>query len=152
MKESLVPLLRCPESGSPLRLEVEERAEGEIKQGRLIAANSRIYPIRDFVPRFVASDDYVASFSHEWNRWSTIQLDSVNGSETSLKRFVDVTGRRPSELQGKLIMEAGCGMGRFLEVAADWKGEVVGVDLSLAVDAAFANVGLREGRSSNLSK
>jgi SAM-dependent methyltransferase len=35
----------------------------------------------------------------------------------------------------------GCGTGRFAEIVLKYGGEVVGVDLSFAVDAAFKNVG-----------
>lgn len=39
-------------------------------------------------------------------------------------------------LNNKLILDAGCGMGRFVEVANKFGGEVVGVDISRAVDRA----------------
>lgn len=39
-------------------------------------------------------------------------------------------------LKDKLILDAGCGMGRFVEVANKFDGEVVGVDISKAVDRA----------------
>jgi uncharacterized protein YbaR (Trm112 family)/SAM-dependent methyltransferase len=45
-----------------------------------------------------------------------------------------------SFLKDKLILEAGCGMGRYMDVAKDYGAEVVGIDLSRAVDRAHENL------------
>ena len=42
------------------------------------------------------------------------------------------TALRPEELKGKLVLNVGCGMGRFAEVATNWGARVVGIDLSAA--------------------
>ena len=48
-------------------------------------------------------------------------------------------------------MDAGCGMGRFLEIAASGSAQVIGIDMSFSVDAArfnlkkFQNVHLIQG-------
>jgi SAM-dependent methyltransferase len=55
------------------------------------------------------------------------------------------TGLTEAELKGKLVLDVGCGTGRFMEAAADLGGEVIGMDLSYAVDAAYANMGRRPG-------
>jgi predicted rRNA methylase YqxC with S4 and FtsJ domains len=39
-------------------------------------------------------------------------------------------------LDGKVVLDAGSGAGRFLDVASGSKADVVGVDLTEAVDAA----------------
>ena len=41
------------------------------------------------------------------------------------------------------MLDVGCGMGRFSEVAASYDARVVGVDLSVAVEAAQRNLGER---------
>ena len=94
------------------------------------------------VPRFVESDAYVSSFSYEWNRHRRTQLDSETSRESE-ETFREKTGLRPEDVAGKLVLDVGCGMGRFAEVVSRWGGQVVGVDLSLAVEAAFANLGGR---------
>ncbi len=38
------------------------------------------------------------------------------------------------------MLDAGCGAGRFLDVASDSEAEVVGLDISSAIDAARANL------------
>ncbi len=95
------------------------------------------------IPRFVESDAYVSSFSYEWNRHRRTQLDSDRSRESE-ETFRQKTGLDPEEVAGKLVLDVGCGMGRFADVVSRWGGRVVGVDLSLAVEAAFANVGERE--------
>lgn len=45
----------------------------------------------------------------------------------------------PSDLEGKLGLDAGCGFGRHIILTAEAGAEVVGVDLSEAVQAAYAN-------------
>ena len=54
------------------------------------------------------------------------------------------TGLGLEKLAGKLVLDAGCGMGRFLEVVSrDPSVSAVGFDLSLAVESAYANIGSR---------
>lgn len=44
-------------------------------------------------------------------------------------------------LKGKLILDVGCGMGRFAAIARDYAREVVGFDVSTAVDEAQSRYG-----------
>jgi SAM-dependent methyltransferase len=90
----------------------------------------------------VESDDYVGSFSFEWNRHRLTQLDS-DASRESEQTFRQKTGLGPEDVAGKLVLDVGCGMGRFADVVERWGGRVVGIDLSLAVEAAHANLGGR---------
>ncbi len=91
----------------------------------------------------MSSDHYVRSFSVEWNLFAKTQLDIGNRTE-SRDTFIEKTGLTPEDLAGKLILEAGCGMGRFVEVISrDPTTTVIGFDLSLAVEAAQRNVGAR---------
>jgi len=87
----------------------------------------------------VAHPDYTRSFGEEWNLFSKTQLDSYTGTTVSRDRFREVTQTDPSELEGKHVLECGCGMGRFIEVLAESGSEVIGIDYSTAVDAAFRN-------------
>ena len=51
---------------------------------------------------------------------------------------------RPEELKGKLVLDVGCGMGRFAEVATSWGARVVGIDLSAAAEVAAKNLADRD--------
>lgn len=95
------------------------------------------------VLRFVEAQNYAASFGWQWNRYSKTQLDETGGSFAD-EAFRKRTGIRPEELRGKLILDVGCGMGRFAEVATRWGARVVGIDLSAACEVAARNLGERE--------
>ena len=145
MKREVVRILACPECKADLTPGVE-RAEGnEIMQGSLsCVACPATYPIRDGVPRFVADDSYASSFGRQWNWFRTVQLDSLNGTKESENTLGATTGWQDADYQGRLVLDAGAGAGRFAEIVANKGGEVVGVDLSRAIDAAFVNIGRRD--------
>lgn len=142
MKLSALDLLRCPACRSVLTPEIDVQNGAEVKHGQLSCAACRAsFSIVDSIPRFVETDSYTQAFSFEWNVHRTTQLDSVNGRTDSEDRFARTLGFPLSQLEGKVVLDVGCGTGRFAEVALKYGATVVGVDLSLAVDAAFKNVG-----------
>jgi SAM-dependent methyltransferase len=100
-------------------------------------------PVIRGIPRFVASDAYTTSFSFEWNRHKKTQLDDA-ASRESEETFRAKTGLTPEEVAGRLVLDVGCGMGRFADVVSRWGGRVIGIDLSLAVEAAHANLSDRD--------
>jgi SAM-dependent methyltransferase len=126
------PLLCDPSSGAPLR-----REDGEFR------SSSIRYPVVNGIPRFVASDLYVKSFSLEWNTHDRTQLDIYRDDSPSLKEFIAKTAFTPEFLRGKLVLDAGVGAGRYADIASRWGADVVGVDLSLAVEASQRNLGDR---------
>ncbi|HTU01664.1 MAG TPA: class I SAM-dependent methyltransferase [Candidatus Sulfotelmatobacter sp.] len=71
------------------------------------------------------------------------QLDHGSSRESE-ETFQEKTGLRPEDVAGRLVLDVGCGMGRFADVVSRWGGFVLGVDLSLAVEAAHSNLGARE--------
>jgi len=87
----------------------------------------------------VPDDGHVGSFSDEWDRWSTVQVDSCGyrcgyaGFRDSADTFRQKTDLAASDLAGKVVLDAGCGPGRFSEVVARLRASVVAVDLSHAV-------------------
>lgn len=142
MKTKLLPLLVCPNCKGPLQISGPIYVNDEIESGKLVSGCGQEYIIKDFIPRFVPADNYAKSFGFEWNKHRTTQLDSANKNQESEKRFLQSIDFPISELKGKLVLDAGCGMGRFTEVVLKYGGIVVGIDLSSAVDAAFKNMGL----------
>lgn len=140
MKERLLEVLACPEDGLPLTLRDPSFVD-EVKTGRLVCEGAHEYPVVNYIPRFVPSDLYVGNFSKEWIIHRTTQYDSVSGIENSRQAFELKTGFTDDEIRGKLVLEGGCGSGRFLAIARRADSEVVGLDLSHSVDAAFQVVG-----------
>jgi SAM-dependent methyltransferase len=119
--------------------------DGEIRAGTLFCLQcSTNFPIVDFIPRFVDTDKYVDSFSFEWNTFYDVQMDILNDTDESEKTFLWKTGWKPDDLQGKVVLDIGIGAGRFADIASRWGAEVIGIDLSFAVDAAYKNIGRRK--------
>jgi uncharacterized protein YbaR (Trm112 family) len=140
VKVGLLALLRCPETGAPLRLRNAAVAHGEVERGDLVTSDgSRTYPIIDFIPRFVPPENYAHSFGLQWRRFRRTQLDSHTGAGVSRARFFSHTGWTPEELAGKWVLDAGCGAGRFTEIALACGARVVAVDASRAADACWQN-------------
>ena len=141
MMRRLLLWLVCPKCHGPLDLTVQTEKAGEIEDGSLRCTKCQTaHPILRGIPRFVPSENYAASFGRQWNKFARLQLDSVNGTTFSHDRFYSITEWDPCALKGKVVLDAGCGAGRFAEVVLQAGAEVVAVDLSSAVDACRQNL------------
>lgn len=143
MHEKYLAILRCPETGKELSLEITEQLDsGFIITGSLKAEN-KSYPIINGIPRFVKEEQYADSFGFEWKRFPELQFDRTNPDSTfsgyTKTMFHEATGFEPKDLAGKSVVEFGCGPGRFLDVVRACGGTAIGIDLSLAVDNARDN-------------
>jgi len=141
MKPDFVEILACPKCGGQLALTGGEPSD-EVELGAMGCERGHSFPIVGGIPRFVDSELYVQNFGFEWNVHAGTQLDS-EGSDESEEAFRLKTGFTPEMLAGKLLLDVGCGMGRYSDVASRWGATVVGIDLSRAVEAAQRNVGRR---------
>jgi SAM-dependent methyltransferase len=140
VKPSLAYCLRCPKCGGELWLCDPIMDRAEIESGALDCAScQKRYPIIDGIPRFVPLDNYAANFGFQWNRFRQTQLDSHSGSAVSRERFLRTTAWKPESLEGLTILDAGCGAGRFAEVALSLGATVFAVDFSRAVEACRQN-------------
>jgi len=144
MKLDFLEVLVCPECKKELKLANAQWVKNEIETGDLVCSGgTHHYPIRHFIPRFVESDSYAEAFTLEWTAFRKAHLDSYTGLnwlDDEFRSFLDF----PVEaLKGKLLLDAGCGLGRFSEIVLNHGGRVVAVDLSYAVDVAFQNLNPR---------
>jgi len=138
MKRLLLEILACPKCKGQLSI---DDADEIIKSGELACAGcSAVYPIVNGIPRFVPVDNYAASFGYQWNEFRKEQIDSFNGTTLSADRFWSETGWKPEQLEGRWVLDVGCGAGRFLDAASQSEAEIVGLDLSSAIDAAKENL------------
>jgi SAM-dependent methyltransferase/uncharacterized protein YbaR (Trm112 family) len=144
LKTELLELIVCPECASPLELRNERWRDDEIESGDLACANGHSYRIAGFVPRFVESDAYADAFALEWNEFRTVTQGDAGRRylEDDYRRFLDFP---IDALRDKLVLDAGCGMGRYSEVVLNHGGRVVAVDLTRAIDAAYTNLKDRDG-------
>jgi SAM-dependent methyltransferase len=130
----LLPIMRCPACKSALAGAGDELS---------CAACGRRYPKVRGVFRFVDEGNYADSFGYQWHRFQRTQLDNEN-KNLSERDFIRKTGVKPEDFAGKLVLDVGCGMGRFAEVATRWGARVVGIDLSAAAEVAAKNLAERE--------
>jgi len=141
MKMELMEILRCPRTGERLDLVEPQFSDDRVKSGRLVSQKSRhSYPVRDFIPRFAPESNYADNFGMQWNAFRLTQLDSYSGQPISAERFWKSTGWQPEQLAGQWVLDAGCGAGRFAEIALQAGAKVVALDYSNAVDACYANL------------
>jgi SAM-dependent methyltransferase len=146
MKTSALRVLVCPSCKSELKLHADHTSGAEIIQGTLRCSScAATYPILRGVPRFVTDGSYASSFGYEWNWFSTVQLDSKNGTHESEETLEATTGWTDADYHNNLVLDIGVGAGRFAEIVANKGGEIFGIDLTTAVDAAYNNIGTRDG-------
>ena len=88
----------------------------------------------------VQTGEYAASFGKQWEIYRHTQLDSKNGTTISRDRFSSITGWSRADLEGKSVLDAGSGSGRFTEIAASLGARVTSIDLSVAAYVTRANV------------
>lgn len=141
MKEKLLDLLACPVCGGDLSLvHVGAREEGEVIEGLLSCVKcEREYKVVRGVPRFadlskIEQDkaETAANFGWQWTHFTQAD-DKYN------EQFLGwIQPIKPEFFQDKIVLEGGCGKGRHTSLAANWGAkEVVGIDLSAAVESAF---------------
>jgi SAM-dependent methyltransferase len=138
VKPALLAWLACPICRATFEVDSDH---AEISFGRLTCREGHTFPIVRGIPRFVSGDDYTGSFSYEWQRFRKTQLDSSTGRTDTRDRLQASLNFPLEHLAGKLVLDAGCGMGRFAEIVQRYGGTYVGLDYSFAVDAAYANAG-----------
>jgi len=138
MQLKLLNILACPKcQGDVLCISAETNVDDEVVSGRLEckSCNSN-FPIRSGIPRFVSEDNYTKSFGFQWNLFKYEQIDGNENEDLSERRFYSETGWTRESMKDKWILDAGCGAGRFLDIASRSGCNVVGIDMSNAVEAA----------------
>lgn len=145
MKISLLDILVCPNCNGKLQLINGVFNNNEIECGQLICGSCHsVFKIVNYIPRFVDSDEYTDNFSFEWDKHRQTQFDSISGVDESERMFKQKTGFELSQLKDKLVLDVGCGAGRFIDVVEKYGGTVIGIDLSYSVDVAFKNLGFKD--------
>lgn len=142
MEPWLLELLMCPHCRAPEGLVLV--ADG----ARLDCPGcGRSYPVEGGIPRFAgeAAGEF-DNIAYHSNRWKAIQVDRLSGHGLSARRFFADSRWSPDWLRGKLVLDAGCGAGRFADIAAQHGARVVALDISRAVDACHELTRVHDGR------
>lgn len=142
MKRTLLQYLACPSCGGDIRLEAGSEGEGrEIFEGLLSCAKcGQHFPISRGVPRFAdlgkVDEEKAATASNFGWQWQHFTQQDDRYGEQLLGWLQPV---KPVFFENKLVLEGGCGKGRHTQLAARWGArDVIGVDLSDAVESAFS--------------
>ena len=125
--------MACPQCREDLVCSACHKENGEIKEGVLKCKNQHSFPIRNFLPYFSEQKSYVEAFDLIWKCKFT-QLGSKQAygkmvEKLTREEFFKYTGLNPAELNGKLVLDVGCGGGRFIKYLNRFGAEIVGIDL-----------------------
>lgn len=143
MKPSLQRYLVCPSCGSCLELRSSQEEGGEILGGELLCGHCPArFPIVRGIPRLqpgVTAADKARTadaFGWEWQEFAVL-----HGVDEYRSQFLDwIHPIKPEFFEGKVVLDAGCGMGRFARIASLFGSrDVLAIDLSDAVEAAYRN-------------
>ncbi|SDE90157.1 methyltransferase domain-containing protein [Rhodospira trueperi] len=170
MLKNALDILRCPVDFERLVLDRgEPEADGHILEGDLRCESCGAgYPIRKGVPHLVPEDAAIVDgadmgalqertierFGWEWQTyeqwgWLPDYPDVAEAQEKFYGGLIEHThaafwGKSLFEKEdlrpGDLVLDAGCGNGRFSKCASEMGATVVGVDLGWGVYSAFNNL------------
>ena len=145
-----IKYLACPHCCVELTLSINEETNNQIKTGELFCTKcKKIFPIINFIPRFVTNNNYADTFGFEWNTFNDTLYDEDLGTDiiTRHRFFLETNWcKGEDELSNELILEVGCGNGRFTKHALSTGATIVSLDYSNAVEANFK----KNGNNKNL--
>ncbi len=141
MKEKLLELLACPNCGGDILLAYASKYEAQQIIEAVLSCRKceREYKVVRGVPRFadldkIEQDKLETAENFGW-QWTHFTQEDEKYSEQFLGWLQPV---KKEFFAGKIVLEGGCGKGRHTSLAAEWGAkEVVGIDLSAAVESAF---------------
>ena len=147
MKKRLLELLSCPVcQRGDLILSVDSQNGDDILAGALECSNcKKMFSVINGIPRFV--DGIISNydrqirdkFEMQWSKWGSEEVIFGRTKNESTDYFNEYsgTGFSQGELAGKIVLDAGCGHGRFTEIMAEGGAKIsVGVDLGSGIDIA----------------
>lgn len=139
MLPRVLPYLACPECRGALLLEAHATEGDQVIRGALRCSPcAHAYPIARGVPRFVshgldeAARSTVDRFGEQWNEFTFMSAEYE-------QQFLGWIAPNTAEtFRDRVVLDGGCGKGRHSQLVARFCArDVLAVDLSSAVDAAF---------------
>ncbi len=138
MKQEFLRLLACPSCRFELQLK-ESVPEGlEVLEGTLVCLGChKEFLIAGGIPRLLCGfmeTSTAERFGYEWKSFPHITQDY----ERQFLDWIRPIGK--NFFEGKVVLDAGCGKGRHVRLAAGFGAKlVIGMDASEAVQVAYAN-------------
>lgn len=169
MRPRLLELLRCPVCSGSFAMEAFRKESDEIIDGILICGCGLKYPIVNTIARILPDvfNDYPEFLKNYRSQLQAVKADAqdkktafyFNKSAQKTQRsfgfqwsvFSEMTDTfrenflnyiypiGPEFFKGKLCLDAGCGFGRHIYNAAKFGAEMVGIDVSKAIDSTYKN-------------
>ena len=126
MKSAAIPLLRCSMCHEPtadLKLVDATTEHDEIVSGALVCARGHRFPIHRGIADFVSEHEAVGGDSPVYDTmWRMHEDRSYPGRvaeyEAKFQRFAKLPGRLSDYIEGKFVLDGGCGEGRFTYLAS----------------------------------
>lgn len=142
MRERVLSLLACPRCGGALVSHPTERDGDHILSGAVDCPPcAASYPILRGVPRFAAHGVHEAAratvdrFGEQWNEFTFMS------AEYEQQFLAWIAPNTAETFRDRVVLDGGCGKGRHSQIVARYGArDVLAVDLSSAVDAAFQNL------------
>ena len=143
MRQRLLQYLACSACGGSLELSAVTASDGShVLEGELVCASCKTqFPITRGIPRFAAVEKLdadkaatAANFGWQWQHFTQEDQKYAN-------QFLGWIAPVTSEFfKDKVVLEGGCGKGRHTQLVSHWGArDIIGVDLSAAVETAFAS-------------
>src|SRR5262249_21993776 len=136
----------CPGCGGDLALHSALLVQRHIEEGTLECRScGASYPIEHGVPVFVPDQDRrdvvqtTSGFARNWDEYNDVILQNEELNDELFRDWISPVD--PNSFAGKLVLEPGCGMGRWLRIAARYSPRtLIGVDYSSIAYTAARNV------------
>ena len=141
MRTWLLDYLVCPACRGDLDCTPDAGGRDDVETGTLTCTScGNTYPIVRGIPRMLPQDIRLEqqrtseAFGWQWQEFNQLHTDWTTYED----QFLDwVTPLRPAFFRDKIVLDAGCGMGRNTAVAARLGARrVIGIDISASVEAA----------------
>ena len=86
-----------------------------------------------------------SNFGYEWEHYAElgwIDTAGIDDSSTgeSARWFREKLLLNKNDINGKLVLDAGCGNGRYTRIASEFGAHIISIDLTRAADVAFKNM------------
>jgi len=144
MRRTLLPYLACPSCKGDFSLHVMKEGDEHVIEGSLRCVScGAVYPISGGVPRLLygersgIEEKTAEFFGYEWHMFR-------DHYPIFREQFLDwIYPIREDFFKDKVVLDAGCGMGRHLALSARFGArDSIGIDASFAADVAHAHTRL----------
>ena len=148
MNPRLLDFVVCPICATDLALDAETDSDDHVNFGTVSCVSGHMFPIVDGVPRLlpeaaVTTDDARSiqqSFSREWEHFD-YERDRAWGltSKYRLDAFLEQLEVSPDDFAGKVVLDAGCGVGVLSAAISNLGCEVIAGDIGHQVVGAHSH-------------